>query len=441
MDDDALVTGSVRGRLARRIAATAIGVALALGAVAYAVSWKWSGAVGDDLTTLLAEFGDKTHELRTSALLARHLDEFMRERIADVQGWATGPAVVSAARQAHSVHEKSGLLSLTVEALEQKFQIRKSLGRFPIADSYLRSEIARSRHFDRILFTDGNGYNVVVTNVSSDFVQSDEDWWQRAWSDGVALSGVQFDESMGAWAVDISVRIDDPATEHPVGVMQAAMSIALLQTITDQYVGPGQRISVVEGNGLLLAESSSRHSGARIMNERVNVREGEGDARRAVFGSERSGQVIDEEWVTGYSHTAGGEFYADLVRGLRFPGFGWGVIVQSEASGAFAVAGVKAAAREIATWHLMYAAVLGGSFVVLAIVAGGIGWWVAGSIARPIHYLRTMAVQMSQGRATGVVRLETDDELSEIARALEHMRRTVQMAVRILRERKSGPSQ
>ena len=436
--DDPMVTGNVRGQLARRIAVTAIGVALALGAVAFAVTWKWSGSVGDDLTTLLAALEGETPELRVSTVLARQLDEFMRERIDDVQGWASGPAVVSAARQAHSVHEQSGLLSLTVEDLEQKFQIRKSLGRFPIADSYLRAEIARSRHFDRILFTDRNGYNVVVTNVSSDFVQSDEDWWQRAWSDGVALSTVKFDESMGAWAVDISVRIDDPATENPVGVMQAAMSIAMLQAIADQFRGPSQRITVVDSNGLLLAETSSAHSSARIMNQKANVREGEGDARQAVFGSEHSGQVMDDEWVTGYSHTAGAAFYADLVRDFRFPGFGWGVIVQSEGSDALAGAGIRAAAQGVGTWHLTYAAILGACFVVLAIIAGGMGWWVAGGIARPIHYLRTAALQMSQGRATGVVRLETNDELSEIASALERMRRTVQLAVRILRERNRG---
>jgi len=65
------------------------------------------------------------------------------------------------------------------------------------------------------------------------------------------------------------------------------------------------------------------------MNAKANVREGEGDARQVVFGSEHSGQVMDEEWVTGYGHAAGGELYADLVRDFRFPGSGWGVIVQS----------------------------------------------------------------------------------------------------------------
>ena len=442
MVDEALVTGSLRGRLARRFAAIGIGVALALCTIAYAVAWQWSGSVRHDLAKLLVWFEGESAEVKVSQLLSRRLDEFMRERIADVQGWASGPAVVAAARQAHSVHEQSGLLSLTVEQIEEKFQIRKSLGRFPIADSYLRSEIARSTHFDRITLTDSNGYNVVVTNVSSDFVQSDEDWWQRAWSDGFAISSVKYDENIGAWEIDISVRIDDPATENPVGVIQVAMTISLLQDIADQHRGPGQRITVVNREGLLIAETSSEHSSARIMNEKVNVRDGEeSDARSAVFGAEHSGQLIGDQWVTGFSRTSGGDFYADLTRDFRFSGFHWGVIVQSEGSGAFAGVAIKSAAQEVGTWHRTYAGILAVSFVVLALLAGWIAWWIAGRIAQPIRYLRTVTLQISQGRATGAVQLDTNDELSEIASALERMRRTVLMAGRIMRERKrSRPS-
>lgn len=438
MDEDALVTGSMRSALARRFAAFGIGAALAVCVVAYVVTWQWSRSVGHDLTNALAGLEDESAELKASVMLSRQLDEFMRERISDVQGWASSPTIVSAARQAHSVHEKSGLLARSVEELEEKFQIRKSLGRFPIADSYLRAELARSRHFDRVLFTDRNGYNVVVTNVSSDFVQSDEGWWQRAWNDGLALSTVQYDDSMGAWAIDISVRIDDPATENPVGVMQAALSIALLQDITNQYIeqNAGQRITVVDSQGLLLAETSSGHSGARIMNEKVNVRDEDADARQVVFGSERWGQVVDGAWVTGYSRTAGGDFYADLTGGFRFPGFNWGVTVQSEGSGALVGPEIETVAVTVGAWRKVLAAVLGGSLVVVILLALGTGWWMARRMMRPIDYLREVTQKMSQGKATGAVRLDTNDELSEIASALDRIRRTMHLAVRILRERK-----
>ena len=244
----------------------------------------------------------------------------------------------------------------------------------------------------------------------------------------------------GEWAIDISVRIDDPATENPVGVMQAALSIALLQQITNRYVGrgDGERITMVASNGLLLAETSSEHSVARIMNQNVNVREGEVDARRAVFGAERSGQVVDDAWVTGYSRTAGGDFYADLVRDFRFAGFDWGVIVQSERSETLAGPGIEAVAANVRDWREVLAAILGGALVVLILLAVGIGRWMAARIARPVDYLRGITRQISRGKDTGTVQLDTDDEFSEIARSLERIRRTMHVAVRILRETKTS---
>ena len=438
------VTGSVRARLARRFAAFGIVAALIASAVGLVVTWGWSTSLEREFVELVAGFEGHTVEARTSTMLSRQLDEFMRERIADVEGWASGPTVVSAARQAHSVHEQSGLLSLNVEDIEKRFLIRKSLGRFPIADDYLRAEIARSEYFDRILVTDRNGFNVVVTNVSSDFVQSDESWWQRTWSDGFAISPVTYADGMGAWVIEISVRVDDPATENPVGVLQAVLSIAVIQEVADWYGGhddDGQRVTVVNRDGLLLAETSSGHAGSRIMNEKVSLRGGEADARQAALGAEHSGQVIDDEWVTGYSSTAGGEFYADLTRGFRFPGFNWSVIVQSEEAKSHAGAehaSFEDAAMDVITWRETYTLVIGGCFLVLAVLAGGIGWIAAGRSARPIQYLRTTAEQLSQGKDVGSVHLDTNDEFSEIAGALDRLRRTILLAVRIVRERRRG---
>lgn len=438
MAQEAMAAGRVQVKLARRFVGIGIGVALAASVISYVTTWAWSGSMGRFYTELLTGFEGERYEMKASEMLARQLDEFMRERIADVQNWASAPTVVSAARQAHSVHDNSGLLAIPVEDIEQKFQIRKSLGRFPIANSYLRAEITRSKYFDRILFTDRNGFNVVVTNANSDFVQSDESWWQRTWSDGFSIGAVQYDDSMDAWAIDISVRIDDPATEDPVGVMQATLSIALIQQIANQYSGRGygERVTVVDDDGLLVAETSSQHSATRIMNEKARGEALEDSVRRAVFGTEHSGQLTGDKWATGYSRTASREFYADLTRDFRFPGFQWTVIVQSEKIGA--LTGIEAATEKLAEWRKFHAGILAGSFLALAFLAGGIGWWMAGRITRPIRYLHTVAQQMSLGRATGAVYLDTNDELSGIASALERMRRTIQAAVRIVRDKRKA---
>ena len=440
MVEEIRVTGSVRAKLVRRFAAIAIGAALVACSIGYAVTWVWSGSVVRELTTLLpAGFEGESPQAKASMLLGRQLDEFLHERIADVRGWASGPTVIHAAREAHLVHEKSGLFNLTVEELENKLEVRKSLGQFPVADGYLRAEIARSEYFDRILFTDRNGYNVVVTSVSSDFVQSDEDWWQRAWSDGAVIgSEATYDREMERWAIDISMRIDDPTTGKPVGVLQASLSIAMVKDIADRYRerGYGEQITVADHKGLLLAETSSQHSHSRLMNEKFNLRGSEVDARQAAFEADHSGQVIEGGRTMEYSRTADGEFYADLTRGFRFPGFNWVVIVQNGGIGA--AFGINAALEKVGAWRRTYAGILGGSFLVIALLAGGIAWWMAGRISRPIRYLRATALRISQGRVTDAVQLDTNDEFSEVAHALERIRRTVRLAVRVLRERRTG---
>ena len=440
MAEEATMTSSIHGKLALRLSVIGIGAVFAAVLASYAVTWAWSESVERALVELRSVESEKEPtEVNASMIIARQLDDFMRERIADVRGWASVPTVIAAARQAHSAHEQAGLLDLTPEEIEKRFQVRKSLGRFPIADSFLQAEIFRSEHFDRVLFTDRNGYNVVTTSISSDFVQSDENWWQRAWSDGFTLSQVLYDESLGSWSVDISVRIDDPATDNPVGVMQAALSITLIQAITDRYPGreDGERVTVVDSEGLLLAETSSDHSGARIMNERVNVRDGEDDVRKVVFEAEPSGHVAEGEWVTGYSRTASGEFYADLTSDFRFGGFDWGVVVQSGEGGGFST-GIEAVTDRIGAWRGNYAAILGGGALVLGLVIGLIGWWVARRLSRPIRDLHAMTMEVSLGTSNSEVKLATNDELSEIADAFDRMRRSLLLAVRMAHNRNAG---
>ena len=139
------VTGSIRAKLVRRFAVIAIGAALAACSIGYAATWAWSGSVVRDLTTRLpAGSNGENPQTGASAILSRQLDAFLHERIADVQGWVSAPTVIHAAQQAHVLHEESGLLDLTAEALENKLKVGATLGRFSIADGYLRAEIARS---------------------------------------------------------------------------------------------------------------------------------------------------------------------------------------------------------------------------------------------------------------------------------------------------------
>ena len=59
----------------------------------------------------------------------------------------------------------------------------------PAATQYLKDQLAQSQAYREVFFTDKNGYNVAVSNPTSDFVQSDEEWWVNAWKHQIDIGG------------------------------------------------------------------------------------------------------------------------------------------------------------------------------------------------------------------------------------------------------------
>ena len=110
----------------------------------------------------------------------RQMDVFLFERIVEAKSWASARMVVDAAREGHDRHDDASLVGLPLDEVERRLHPRKSLGHFPEADSYVRQQVAESPYFAEVFFTDRYGFNVALSNPTSDFVQSDEDWWAEA---------------------------------------------------------------------------------------------------------------------------------------------------------------------------------------------------------------------------------------------------------------------
>ena len=292
--------------------------------------------------------------------VAGQLDEYLIGRIFEATAWADSDVVVAAARGAHRRHLDAGLGDLSIEQIEDRFPIAKSLGAYPEADAYLRAQIAASPDFAEAFFTDQKGWNVALTNPTSDFVQSDEGWWLQAWRHKIAVGEVEYDNSAGVWSLDISIRIDDSVDQTPLGVLKSVLSISPVQQIADRNAKSlvGARVIVATGDGLLIAETSSNHARERIMSESTNVREHGSPALQGTFGAERSGSSADDgKFLTAHARTAGGEFYAPVTP--RFPGFDWLVIIQRPLQGVLAPLDPLAVlAGEADSWPWMLGAVL-----------------------------------------------------------------------------------
>ncbi len=375
----------------------------------------------------------------TAARIVNQLDTFMLERISDAVVWASAPIILDAAKAAAEAHQKAGLVELGIADVEARFKTRKSLNVSPAANRFLIQQIRRSPHFGEVFFTDRHGFNTALTNPTSDFVQRDENWWKSAWENGLSVGEVEFDESAGIWSVDISVRIDDPASGRSLGVMKAVLGVSLIQEVADNGARDikGGVVTVINNTGQLLAETSSKHDKNRIMVETVNLRNSNDAAIQEVFSTKNRGYVLGSGQVLGYAKSAGAELYRTVV--TRFPGFGWSVIVQQPTSIALApiegLLSVQASLQASKQQMVVILALVIVTVFVLAIVIAGM---LSKAITQPLLDLRELADAVSKGDTSRTIVVNSDDEIQDVAQAFERMRTSVSIIMKRIKEMKTG---
>ena len=353
---------------------------------------------------------------RQAETVADRIDSFLAERIQDAKTWAMDEVVVSAARDAHRRHSAVGIVNAPIDEIEERFRINKSLGTSPEADAWLQRQIAVSPHFAEIFFTDRNGFNVAFTNPTSDFVQSDEDWWQNAWSRGISIGEVEFDDSAGVWSIEISVRIDDLDTGDAVGVMKTVLGIEPVQQIADRTAAAlpgGSRMAVTTGQGLLVAETSSGHARDRIMNTALNLRErGEG-AVLAAFGAERAGFALGDVWLLGFARTGGRDAYSSVVQ--RFAGLDWIVLLQTPAAEVHEPLAILHSIDDaLGEWRNLLALSLAGMALMSAILAIALAATAARRLTASLRFIGEVAMRAARGESVPSATIERPEELARL---------------------------
>ncbi len=375
----------------------------------------------------------------TSARIVNQLDSFMLERISDVIVWASAPIILQAARAAAEAHQKAGLVDLSIDEIEARFKSRKSLKISPAANRFLIQQIRRSSHFGEVFFTDKNGFNTALTNPTSDFVQRDENWWKKAWENGISVGEVEFDDSAKIWSIDISVRIDDPASGRSLGVMKAVLGVSLIQEVADRGardINEGV-VTVISSGGQLLAETSSKHAKDRIMDESVNLRNSNDPAMEEVFSARSKGYALGSEQVLGYAKSAGPELYRTVV--TRFPGFNWTVLVQQPTSVALApIEGLSTVQSSLQSSKQQIIIILVLVVIAVFMLALFVASVLSRTITRPLLDLRELADSVSKGDTSRTIKVNSDDEIQDVAQAFERMRTSVSIIMKRIKDMKAA---
>jgi methyl-accepting chemotaxis protein len=383
-------------------------------------------------------------------MVAGQVDTFMLERIQRVILWAREPSIAQAARRGAEAALELGLVGADIATVEQQMAGHYSLGTNTSVTRFLESQAANTE-FPEVFLTEAHGYIVSASGQTSDFVQSDEAWWVNAWQDGLNISPPEYDESVGAYSISISVRVSELATGERLGVLKAVLNISRLQALIDQQAAllqGGEALIFLLESGPRLADTSIDHDPALILTDAGRLPEDYTPVRLAaelqpdaaghtmlLEGRSVLGTGPESASLVGYARTDGEGLYAGIDR--DFAGFGWGVAIsQPQEIALLPVSGLDEVKEQIRSQQVTAV----GLFVVVALatIVGGLGLtvWQTGLIVRPVAQLRQVAQRLSAGNLSARIHMISRDELGDLSRAFNSMAEDLQRMVETERSSK-----
>ncbi len=202
--------------------------------------------------------------------VAHNLGAVIRQNIASLEALAIAGRLGEAIEGAlPGLRESAGLAQRWPDLPAESPEIQSVL------QNAVSQELRGFQTFDplyvELLVADARGRLVAASDRTSDYDQSDEEWWQRAigFQRGEALvSGLEFDESAGVFSLDISIPVFAGNADRPVGVLKAVVNASPLFSSVPVFAAASGALGIVATPGgeimLRLSEKAFRPSGESL---------------------------------------------------------------------------------------------------------------------------------------------------------------------------------
>jgi len=258
-----------------------------------------------------------------------------------------------------------------------------------------------------VFVTNRYGAVVALSGKTTDYYQADEKWWIDAKQNGLSISDVAYDESLGAYAVSVGIRIDEQNKKF-AGVMKVVLNIKEIFIILEDAEKDKQyqtsEFKLLDENGRIIYASDGFQLFAKVSPNLIahlfpkNSNSGYFMADGGAFSE--SGRLFS------YAHSEGYRGFKEL---------GWVLLLEYHTSEIFApVLRLRNDLRMI--------------FFLAAVLAVFLGVAVSRVIIVPVVRLSKLAVEFGKGRLNTPVKINSDDEIGQLADSLKKMAKDLSIA-------------
>jgi GAF domain-containing protein/HAMP domain-containing protein len=264
-----------------------------------------------------------------------------------------------------------------------------------------------------VFITDKYGATVASTARLSDYYQADEEWWQKAWNNGrgnIYISEPQFDESANTTALLIALPLFDQDKLEIIGILRTTLKAdALERIIAEDILGETGHSVLFNRDGIVIFDpraetTNSAQLPTEIILEIIQAEpsyhvETDQHGNKFLFGHVSLEQHFPE---------IAGEFAAQQEIVAAVNNLGWVIIFRQDASEAFNLLSQQAKSTILIS--------LGVLVVFLFATAG-----ISQLFLNPISNLKSTAEQIAKGDLTKRARVESRDEVGQLASAFNSM--------------------
>jgi methyl-accepting chemotaxis protein len=185
-----------------------------------------------------------TVKLENEVILAGEtIDRLLTDAMQIPELIANNPQVIDSVSNSQHRAATDLLKQLSIAQIEAQFTTNKLVRPQQELNNFLKG-VVKVTGIEEVFYTDSYGFNIAYSNQTSDFVQSDEDWWQKGKSQGQWVSPPEFDESANTVGFELVRAIKDPNSGAFLGTIKALL--------------PGNYLDVVANNLAALEITNSQ---------------------------------------------------------------------------------------------------------------------------------------------------------------------------------------
>ncbi len=350
---------------------------------------------------------------KNSQAMAETVDLLVFENIQFVRGMANDQFIKDKVQLAAETAEKLSINSQPgqqqLDELEVQFKQTHTLDdRAWETSEFLRDKSHLKGVFDRMFFTDRYGLTVGMTTMTDDFVQSDEQWWKKAFASGFYIGDLGLDKVTGTWAIDICVAIPHPKTGQPNGVLKVTYNLQDAQDYIARFKEYDSGYAyVINKDGMIVLHPDADKRG-KVADEKIRksgVLEITTNKSSGVLQIDGTNPLSKdrEERVVSYQQSRGAG-----NQSFQYSGFGWTYFADNSYNEVYAPAN-----------RMLRTVVIAG--LVLFVILGGLSFVFAESFAAAIRNLNDTTEQIIEGNLSARTNISTGDEFERVSDGFNQM--------------------